>query len=167
MVRQKQLRSSRVPSSPKKQVIPLSRRLETKRKLHLNNQSSSNAIKRAAPGVKALREIRHLQRTTTMLIPRLSFQRVVREVARKVCNERNINEEYRWQANAVLALQEATEVYLTCMFEDTNLAAIHARRVTIMPKDMNLVRRLRGENVSMPVPGAVRTRKQHFPYKST
>ncbi|KAJ1360853.1 histone H3.1 [Parelaphostrongylus tenuis] len=102
-----------------------------------------------ARGVKALREIRHLQRTTGLVIPRLPFQRVVRDVAREVLKKRNINDELRWQASALLALQEATEVYLTCLFEDTNLAAIHARRVTIMPKDMQLVRRLRGENVTM------------------
>ncbi len=51
---------------------------------------------------------------------------------------------FRWQANALLALQEAAEAHLVGLFEDTNLAAIHARRVTIMPKDMQLARRLRG-----------------------
>ncbi|KHJ93151.1 core histone H2A/H2B/H3/H4 [Oesophagostomum dentatum] len=99
-------------------------------------------------GVKALREIRHLQRTTELLIPRIAFQRVVREIANKIAKKRDIAE-CRWQANALLALQEAAEVYLTCMFEDTNLAAIHARRVTIMPKDIHLVRRLRGEHINM------------------
>ncbi|VDM63721.1 unnamed protein product [Angiostrongylus costaricensis] len=112
-----------------------------------------------ARGVKALREIRHLQRTTAMLIPRRPFQRVIREVAKEVCLKRGMKEEYRWQANALLALQEATEVYLTCLFEDTNLAAIHAHRITIMPKDMQLVRRLRGENVSMST--SPRKNRQH------
>jgi histone H3 len=45
---------------------------------------------------------------------------------------------------AILALQEAAEAYLVCLFEDTNICAIHAKRVTIMPKDMQLVMRIRG-----------------------
>ncbi len=51
-----------------------------------------------------------------------------------------------FQSNAILALQEASEAYLVCLAEDTNLCAIHARRVTIMPKDIQLARRIRGEN---------------------
>jgi len=51
----------------------------------------------------------------------------------------------RFQSSAVLALQEAAEAYLVGLFEDTNLAAIHAKRVTIMPKDIQLARRIRGE----------------------
>ena len=52
---------------------------------------------------------------------------------------------YRYHKSAILALQEASEAYLVKMFEDTNLCAIHAKRVTIMPKDISLVRRIRGE----------------------
>ncbi|KJA12637.1 hypothetical protein HYPSUDRAFT_60315 [Hypholoma sublateritium FD-334 SS-4] len=51
----------------------------------------------------------------------------------------------RFQSTAVLALQEAAEAYLVDLFECTNLAALHAKRVTIMAKDMFLARRLRGE----------------------
>ena len=47
-----------------------------------------------------------------------------------------------------MALQEASEAYLVSLFEDTNLAAIHAKRVTIQPKDLQLARRLRGERAS-------------------
>ncbi|EPB70245.1 core histone H2A/H2B/H3/H4 [Ancylostoma ceylanicum] len=155
MVRTKQVAptSKRPPTAIKRQVIPLSRRLETKRKLHSGEKAKGTtgaiAVKRRAkPGVKALRDIRHLQRTTELLIPRLSFQRVVRDITNKICAKRVIDD-LRWQSNALLALQEAAEVYLTCMFEDSNLAAIHARRVTIMPKDMHLVRRLRGEHITM------------------
>ncbi|KAJ1365139.1 hypothetical protein KIN20_025366 [Parelaphostrongylus tenuis] len=150
MVRQKNLRSAKLPI--RHQELPLSRKLDTKRRLHTTGETHPKVLKAArhvARGVKALREIRHLQRTTGLVIPRLPFQRVVRDVAREVLKKRNISDEFRWQASALLALQEATEVYLTCLFEDTNLAAIHARRVTIMPKDMQLVRRLRGENVTM------------------
>jgi histone H3 len=51
----------------------------------------------------------------------------------------------RFQSHAVLALQEAAEAYLVGLFEDTNLCAIHAKRVTIMPKDVQLATRIRGE----------------------
>ncbi|KAK6017301.1 core histone H2A/H2B/H3/H4, partial [Ostertagia ostertagi] len=140
--------SVRPQTAIKKQPIPLNRKLETKRQLRSDKDESSAVIKakkRSRPGVKALKEIRHLQRTTELLIPRLSFQRVVRDIANKITAERGIKEDYRWQSNALLALQEAAEVYLTCLFGDTNLAAIHARRVTIMNRDIELVRRIRGE----------------------
>ncbi len=53
----------------------------------------------------------------------------------------------RFQSHAIMALQEASEAYLTALFEDANLCAIHAKRVTIMPKDIELARRIRGERV--------------------
>lgn len=74
-----------------------------------------------------------------MLLRKLPFQRIVRELAREV------NGGCRFQSQAILALQEATEAYLVGLFEDTNLCAIHAKRVTIMVKDMQLARRIRGE----------------------
>ena len=96
--------------------------------------------RRYRPGTKALREIRKYQKTTDLLIRKLPFQRLVKEFSLDF--ERG---EYRWQSSAVLALQEASEAYLVGLFEDTNLCAIHARRVTIGPKDMLLARRIRGE----------------------
>ena len=87
----------------------------------------------------ALREIRRYQKSTELLIRKRPFQRLVREVARDHAND------YRFQTHALLALQEASEAYLTSLFEDTNLCAVHAKRVTIMPKDMQLARRIRGE----------------------
>jgi histone H3 len=89
----------------------------------------------------ALREIRKYQRSTELLIRKVPFQRLVREVAM------GIKTDLRFQSTALLALQEAAEAYLVNLFEDTNLCAIHAKRVTIMPKDMALARRLRGERV--------------------
>ena len=53
----------------------------------------------------------------------------------------------RFQSTAITAIQEATEAYMVGLFEDTNLCAIHARRVTIMPKDIQLARRIRGERL--------------------
>ena len=94
---------------------------------------------RYRPGTVALREIRKLQRTTDLLIRKLPFQRLVRDIAQA------IRSDLRFQSQAILALQEAAEAYLVGLFEDTNLCAIHAKRVTIMPKDMQLARRIRGE----------------------
>ena len=89
-------------------------------------------------GIVALREIRKYQRTTDLLIHKLPFQRLVREIAR------NHRPDLRFQSAAVMALQEASEAFLVRLFEDTNLCALHANRVTIMPKDMQLARRIRG-----------------------
>ena len=94
---------------------------------------------RYRPGTVALREIRKFQKSTDLLIRKLPFQRVVREIAQ------NYKSDLRFQSQAILALQEASEAYLVGLFEDTNLCAIHAKRVTIMPKDMQLARRIRGE----------------------
>jgi len=107
----------------------------------------------------ALREIRRYQKSTELLIRKLPFQRLVREIAQdfKVCINDSIwwlgffeliwndQTDLRFQSSAVMALQEAAEAYLVSLFEDTNLAAIHAKRVTIQPKDLALARRLRGE----------------------
>jgi histone H3 len=91
------------------------------------------------PGVQALREIRRYQKSTELLIRKLPFQRLVREVAQ------DFKPELRFQSHAIMALQEASEAYLVALFEDTNLCAIHAKRVTIMPVDIQLARRIRGE----------------------
>ncbi|KAI3905862.1 hypothetical protein MKW92_041220 [Papaver armeniacum] len=94
---------------------------------------------RYRPGTVALREIRKYQKSNDLLIRKLPFQRLVREIAQKFITD------LRFQSHAVLALQEAAEAYLVGLFEDTNLCAIHAKRVTIMPKDIQLARRIRGE----------------------
>ena len=94
---------------------------------------------RFRPGTVALREIRRYQKSTELLIRKLPFQRLVREIAQ------DFKTDLRFQAAAIAALQEASEAYLVGLFEDTNLCAIHAKRVTIMPKDIQLARRIRGE----------------------
>ena len=94
---------------------------------------------RYRPGTVALREIRKYQKCADLLIRKLPFQRLVREIASEYKND------LRFQSSAVLALQEAAEAYIVGVFEDTNLCAIHGKRVTIMPKDMQLARRIRGE----------------------
>ena len=95
--------------------------------------------RRYRPGTVALREIRKYQKSTELLIRHLPFQRLVREIAQ------TFKSDLRFQSTAILALQEAAESYLVGMFEDANLCAIHAKRVTIMPKDIQLARRIRGE----------------------
>lgn len=100
---------------------------------------------RFRPGTVALREIRHYQKTVHFLIHPLPFARLVREVAAQFSDTVS-----RWTAEALVALQEATEDHLVHLFEDTNLCAIHAKRVTIMTKDMQLARRLRGSTLDRP-----------------
>ncbi|KAL8109152.1 hypothetical protein AgCh_025297 [Apium graveolens] len=78
-------------------------------------------------------EIRKYQKTTELLILKLPFQRLVREIAQGI------------KSHAILALQEASEAYVVGLFHDANLCSIHAKRVTIMPKDIQLARRIRGE----------------------
>ena len=96
-------------------------------------------VRRFRPGTVALREIRKYQKSTELLIRKLPFQRLVREIAQE------FKSDLRFQSSAIMALQEATEAYIVSLFEDTNLCAIHAKRVTIMPKDIQLARRIRGE----------------------
>ena len=94
---------------------------------------------RFRPGTIALREIRKYQKSTDLFIRKLPFQRIVREIAQ------DFKTDLRFQSQAILALQEASEAYLVGLFEDTNLCAIHAKRVTILPRDIQLARRIRGE----------------------
>ena len=98
--------------------------------------------RRNRKGTVALREIKKYQKNTDLLIRKLPFARLVREI---VQTEFGNDADYRWQSVAILALQEASEAYLVHLLEDTNLCAIHAKRVTIMQKDIHLARRLRGE----------------------
>lgn len=95
---------------------------------------------RYRPGTVALREIRKYQKSTDLLLAKYPFQRLVREIAR------GYKPDLRFQKNAVLALQEACEAYLVSMMEDTNRSAIHAKRVTIMPKDLQIVQRVRQDS---------------------
>lgn len=110
-----------------------------KRKAAPTGGAVSKAPHRYRAGTVALREIRRYQKTTDLLIRKMPFQRLVREIAQDFKND------LRFQSSTIMALQEASEAYLVSLFEDTNLCAIHAKRVTIMPKDMQLARRIRGE----------------------
>jgi histone H3/H4 len=98
--------------------------------------------RRFRPGTRALMEIRKLQRTTNLLIRKLPFSRLVREITRDYFTIPGF--EYRFQPSALLALQQSTEAFLVQLFEDANLCCIHAKRITIMPRDIALARRIKG-----------------------
>lgn len=91
-------------------------------------------------GFKALREIRGYQKTTNLLIPRLPFGRLVREIA---MNESGVPD-LRFKSSTLTALQEAAESYLVKLFEDTVLCCVHGKRVTIMASDVRLTMKIRG-----------------------
>ena len=92
---------------------------------------------RYRPGTVALREIHKYQKSTDSLIRKLPFQRLAREIAQSISGD------LRFQATALAASQEASEAFLVGLMEDANLCAIHARRVTIMPKDLQLSQQIR------------------------
>mmetsp|Transcript_27619 Transcript_27619/g.42886 ORF Transcript_27619/g.42886 Transcript_27619/m.42886 type:complete len:175 (-) Transcript_27619:89-613(-) len=111
----------------------------SKRPSKTSSQTPYRRKTRYRPGEFALREIRSYQKTTCLLVPRSPFVRLVREIAHQW------NSTIRFQRLALEALQEASEAYIVSLFEDANLCAIHARRVTVQPKDVQLARRIRGE----------------------
>ncbi|KAH6563957.1 hypothetical protein BASA50_003767 [Batrachochytrium salamandrivorans] len=146
MARTKQTaRKSTGGKAPRKQLATKAARKSApatggvKRHDLLTDSAFSQKPHRYRPGTVALREIRRYQKSTELLIRKLPFQRLVREIAQ------DFKTDLRFQSSAIGALQEASEAYLVGLFEDTNLAAIHAKRVTIQPKDIQLARRLRGE----------------------
>ncbi len=114
--------------------------LATKAARRLNFQGGGvKKPHRWRPGTIALREIRRHQKNTDFLMRKAPFQHLVREIA---CD---IKSDLRMQSTALLALQEAAEAYLVGLFNNTNECALHAKCVTIMPKDMQLAQRIRGE----------------------
>ena len=152
----KRFKETYIPHSPHRLPIEMARTKQTARKStggkaprkQLATKAARKDVKvpggvkkphRYRPGTVALREIRRYQKSTELLIRKLPFQRLVREIAQ------DFKTDLRFQSAAIGALQEASEAYLVGLFEDTNLCAIHAKRVTIMPKDMQLARRIRGE----------------------
>jgi histone H3 len=94
---------------------------------------------RYRPGTVTIREIHKYQKNTDLLIRKAPFQRLVKEIAT------DFKSDLQMQSTALLALQEASEAYLVCLFEDSNDCAIHAKHVTIMPKDIRLAQCIRCE----------------------
>ncbi|KAI9524232.1 hypothetical protein NQZ68_019499 [Dissostichus eleginoides] len=131
-------------AAPKKAATP-KKTATPKKAVKKVVKPAAKAVKKAParkaakkPGTVALREIRRYQKSTELLIRKLPFQRLVREIAQ------DFKTDLRFQSSAVMALQESSEAYLVGLFEDTNLCAIHAKRVTIMPKDIQLASAERG-----------------------
>ena len=143
------------PSKEDPKLTPSINRRKQDLKKKLDQKKKEDALRknlggvkkphRYRPGTVALREIRRYQKSTELLIRKLPFQRLVREIAYDVKPETGFKGEIRFQSQAIMALQESAEAYLVGLFEDSNLCAIHAKRVTIMPKDIQLARRIRGE----------------------
>ena len=133
----------------------VAKQLGSKKKIAVKKMGSKTKIaKKTAPaeggmkrkfrvkaGTNALREIKRYQKSLDNLLPRAPFQRLVREISQN-CSGNDM----RFQSQALVALQEAAEAYIVGIFEDTNLCAIHAKRVTVQAKDMKLARRIRGDN---------------------
>lgn len=118
-----------------------SKRARRKPLTHDTIEKRQRARQRRKNGTVALKEIRHYQRSVDLLIRLAPFHRLIREIG----IELSIDElGYRWSSAAIEALQYATEAYITALFEDVNKAAIHAKRVTIKPEDLHIVRDLRG-----------------------
>ena len=136
MARTKQTaRKSTGGKAPRKELATLASR---KTKPVSSNTGKLRTPHRYRPGTVALRQIRKYQKSTELLIRKLPFQRLVREIAQ------DYKCDLRFQTTALMALQEAAEAYMVGLMEDTQLCAIHAKRITIMPKDMQLARRIRG-----------------------
>lgn len=132
---------------PPRQSIASTSRKRDARQSDADEEDGQRKKRRYRPGTLALREIRKYQRSTDLLLRRLPFSRVVREIALEMVTDTNYNlgdVGLRWQSSAILALQEATEAFLVHLFEDANLCAIHAKRVTLMQRDIQLARRIRG-----------------------
>ncbi|PUU78179.1 histone-fold-containing protein [Tuber borchii] len=130
---------------------PLKKPTKTVKRPSAGDPVPAKPTRRWRPGTRALREIRQYQKSTDLLIRKLPFARLVREIALDYTNAAHLSglggsgvDDLRWQSTAILALQEAAEAYLVHLFEDSNLLAIHAKRVTIMQKDIQLARRIRG-----------------------
>ena len=142
-------RKSELPGKSPRIPIPTT---PAKKNVKKSVRATNNAAQRNLPatgsvkkphhyclGTVSLREIRRYQRSHELLIRKLLFARLVREVTQ------DFKTNLRFQKEAIAALQEASEAYLVGLFEDTNLCAIHSKRVTIMPKDIQLARRIQGE----------------------
>ena len=118
----------------------------------LKQKATTGGIKkphRYRPGLLALREIRRYQQSTESLIRRTPFNKLIKEISQeyRICPEGpgTPSVQVRFQSTALAALQEAAENFLVGLFEDVNLLDVHAKRVTVMPHDIRLALRIRGD----------------------
>ena len=135
----------RVPSKPATKKIPNGGKQPCKHILHktLKQKSTTGGIKklhRYCPGLLALHEIHRYQQSTESLIRRTPFNKLIKEISQeyRICPEGpgTPSVQVRFQSTALAALEEATENFLVGLFEDVNLLAVHAKRVTVMPRDI-------------------------------
>lgn len=132
----------RIKSTPARDVKRKGPRMALAKKATKATVVHTRKPHRYRPGTVCLRQIRRYQRSTDLLIQKKPFERFVREITASLCKKK-----HRFQSTAILALQEAAEAHLVRVFEDANLCAIHAKRVTLMVKDMHLALRIRGEKL--------------------
>jgi histone H3 len=134
-----------IPGEPTPTNTTAKRRLPNRLRVYHGRKG----VKRRPKGTVALAEIRHYQQAGGLLIQKLPFQRLCREIMDKtVCEARDTNRQIptRFQKIAIMALQEAGEAHLVGLFEDVNLLAIHCRRITIQTRDLSLARRIRNKS---------------------
>ena len=145
----------RVPSKPTTKRIPKGGKQPCKHILHkaLKRKSTTGGIKKLHRyhllGLLALHEIRRYQQSTESLIRRTPFNKLIKEISQqyRICPEGpgTPSVQVQFQSTALAALQEAAENFLVGLFEDVNLLAVHAKRVTVMPRDIRLVLRIQGD----------------------
>ncbi|XP_069491051.1 histone H3-like centromeric protein A [Ambystoma mexicanum] len=128
------------PSSPRPPIDPLT--FSRRRTPSSKRSSEAPRMRRYRPGMLALKEIRQYQKSTCLLIRKLPFSRLVREI----CAQYTRGLDFRWQGQALLALQEATEAFMVLLLQDSYYCTLHAKRVTLHVQDLQLARRLRGPN---------------------
>ena len=133
---------STLGSQPKTRYRTHVRRDGTKYRVPLPPKGGVRKPRRFRPGTVALREIRKYQKSTDLLIRKVPFQRLVREVCKQLTTTLGLDYDLRFQSTALLALQEASESYLVSMFSQCNDICLHAKRVTLKPKDIQLWKRL-------------------------
>lgn len=122
-------------------VADVSLRLSGKRHPGSRIEGTVQKKRKHKPGTIALREIRKYQKSTDLLLAKSPFFRLIREIVLEVAGE-----QFNWQKAAVEALQEIAEAFMVSLFEDANSACIHAKRVTVRPEDIHLVRKLRRDS---------------------
>ncbi|KAL7056905.1 hypothetical protein AAHC03_019215 [Spirometra sp. Aus1] len=134
-------RPTRVQSGSQSEFVQISRpALEESRNVRRRTPSTSRSPRRRRRS-RVLASIKKLQRSTDRLIRRLPFARLIRSI---LIDIHPAGVMFRWQGIAIDALQEAAEALLVTLFSDANLCALHAKRVTVMPKDFFLLRKLNG-----------------------
>ena len=147
----------RIPSKPTSKNLPMKGGKQPRKhllhKVLRRNKSLTRGVKkpnRYCPGLLALREIRRYQQSTECLIKRTPFNKLIKEISQqyRVCPycPGMPSVQVRFQSTALAALQEAAENFIVGLFEDMNLLAGHARRVTVMPQDIRLALRIQGDH---------------------